>query len=402
MSRNLLRSYLQYDVFWSEKNRFTFGTEYTIDDISGTRYPDKPSFRTFSGFMQWEGNPTSWISYALSARYVQNSAYKNPEFAVSEFAKSLVNIINPKYSLNIKVTEEIRLNSSIGTGFKVPDFRQLYVQFSNRLGGAGYDLIGSRRLGFDLQPERSIAYDAGIIYDNQSLLLSDSKPISVFFECRYFVNQLSNLIEFYFVKSDPISNQSIYSYRNISRALTSGIDISTRWILPLSKTDNQSLGITLGYQYLDTKDLEVVDAIKKGIAGTVSASNGTFKPLTENEYGGLWFRSKHTGTIRLEYTNPEYDFSFNIRAQMIGRFGDEALDNNGPVISNRKVPDLDNEYIQGYTIINAAMSKEFDISDKQSTLMISIGINNALNSMNLQFIPNMIGRQLFVNSSITL
>ena len=253
-----------------------------------------------------------------------------------------------------------------------------------------------------MQPERSIAYDAGIIYDNQSLLLSDSKPVSVFFECRYFMNQLSNLIEFYFVKSDPVSNQSIYSYRNISRALTSGIDISTRWILPLSKTDNQSLGITLGYQYLDTKDLEVVDAIKKGIAGTVSASNGTFKPLTENEYGGLWFRSKHTGTIRLEYTNPEYDFSFNIRAQMIGRFGDEALDNNGPVISNRKVPDLDNEYIQGYTIINAAMSKEFDISDKQSTLMISIGINNALNSMNLQSIPNMIGRQLFVNSSIRL
>lgn len=78
------------------------------------------------------------------------------------------------------------------------------------------------------------------------------------------MNQLSNLIEFYFVKSDPVSNQSIYSYRNISRALTSGIDISTRWILPLSKTDNQSLGITLGYQYLDTKDLEVVDAIKKG------------------------------------------------------------------------------------------------------------------------------------------
>lgn len=40
--------------------------------------------------MQWEGNPTSWISYALSARYVQNSAYKNPEFSVSEFAKALL------------------------------------------------------------------------------------------------------------------------------------------------------------------------------------------------------------------------------------------------------------------------------------------------------------------------
>lgn len=402
MSRNLLRSYLQYDVFWSEKNRYTFGTEYTIDDISGTRYPDKPSFRTFSGFMQWEGNPTSWISYALSARYVQNSAYKNPEFSVSDFAKSIVNIINPKYSLNIKATEHIRLNSSIGTGFKVPDFRQLYVQFSNRLGGAGYDLIGSRRLGIDLQPERSIAYDIGLIYDNQSLTLMDLKPLSVFFECRYFINQLSNLIEFYFVKSDPISNQSIYSYRNISRALTSGIDISTRWIFPLSKTDNQSLGISIGYQYLDTRDLEVDDAIQKGIAGTVSASNGTFKPLTENEYGGLWFRSKHTGTIRLEYNNPENGFSCNIRAQMIGRFGDEALDNNGPVILNRKVPDLDNEYVQGYTIINAAMSKEFNISEIPSTLMLSIGINNALNSMNLQSIPNMIGRQVFVNSSIRL
>jgi hypothetical protein len=87
---------------------------------------------------------------------------------------------------------------------------------------------------------------------------------------------------------------------------------------------------------------------------------------------------------------------------MIGRFGDEALDNNGPVILNRKVPDLDNEYVQGYTIINAAMSKEFKFSEIPSTLMISIGINNALNSMNLQSIPNMIGRQVFVNSSIRL
>ncbi|HMU71025.1 MAG TPA: TonB-dependent receptor plug domain-containing protein, partial [Chitinophagales bacterium] len=42
--RRIARGYVQYDVLWNLKNRFTFGAEYHIDDIGGARYPDKPFF----------------------------------------------------------------------------------------------------------------------------------------------------------------------------------------------------------------------------------------------------------------------------------------------------------------------------------------------------------------------
>lgn len=83
----------------------------------------------------------------------------------------------------------------------------------------------------------------------------------------------------------------------------------------------------------------------------------------------------------------------SIRAQFIGRFGDEALDVNGPVYNNRKVPDLDREYVAGYTILNVGCTKEFPITADARTIQITLGVNNVLNVMNLRSMPNLLGRQ---------
>ena len=403
LSRGLLRSYLQYDVIWNERNRFTFGTEYTIDDIGGSRYPDNPYFATFSGFAQWEGNPTSWISYALSARYVDNSAYKQDGLYESNILSAITKLSNPKLAINIKVDEGIRIHTSIGTGFKVPDFRQLYVQFSNRLGGAGYDLIGARRLGLDLQPERSVSMDLGVIADSwSSTLFSDAYPLHGFIECRVFHNSLSNLIEFYYTGNNPLTNQAVYSYRNIARASTQGLEMTLRMNHAIPGHESGELGYSFGYQYLDTRDLEVYDAIEQGMAGTVDPQTGRFKKLTKDEYGGLWFRSVHSGTMRLSYENRGAGLSGSIRAQFIGRFGDEALDSNGPVHNNRKVPDLDSEYVPAYTILNIGISKDIAWDDISGALRITLGVNNLLNVMNLRSMPNLLGRQFSLSTQLIL
>jgi outer membrane receptor for ferrienterochelin and colicins len=403
LSRGLARSYLQYDVIWNEKNRFTFGMEYTVDDIGGSRYPDNPYFATFSGFAQWEGNPTSWISYALSARYVDNSAYKQDGLQESNVLSAITKLSNPKLAVNIKIDEGIRIHTSIGTGFKVPDFRQLYVQFSNRLGGAGYDLIGARRLGLDLQPERSVSMDLGIILDDWSTtLFSKDFPIKGFAECRVFHNTLTNLIEFYFTGNNPQTNQSVYSYRNISRASTQGLEMTLRMSHVIPGHESGELNYSFGYQFLDTRDLEVYDAIEKGMAGTIDPQTGRFKKLTVENYGGLWFRSVHTGTMRIGYDNRNSGISASIRAQFIGRFADEALDKNGPVHNNRKVPDLDAEYVPAYTIVNMGLSKDFALSNISGALRITLGINNMLNVMNLRSMPNLLGRQFSVSTQLKL
>ncbi|NBO69361.1 MAG: TonB-dependent receptor [Bacteroidetes bacterium] len=394
LSRGLLRSFLQYDVFWSERNRFTFGAEYTVDDIGGTRYPDNPFFSTFSGFIQWEGNPTSWISYALSTRYVYNSAFDQEGLHEEHTLTALNKLLNPKLSINFKINHGIRLHTSIGTGFKVPDFRQLYVQFSNRLGGAGYDLIGARRLGIDLQPERSLSMDVGIIADEWTFTgLSETYPIHGFAECRVFDNTLSNLIEFFYTGNNPQTNQAVYSYRNISRARTSGLECSIRLSHALNQKESEVITYAWGYQYLITRDLEVYDAVLAGRAGTIDPKTGTFRALTAESYGGLWFRSAHSGTFRLGYEHTSLGILASMRAQFIGSFGDEALDMNGPVYNNRKVPDMDAEYVPGYTLLNVGLTKQFNIAPNAGRMHITCSVNNVLNTMNLKSLPNLFGRQ---------
>lgn len=399
LDRQIWRWYLQYDVFWNLRNRFTFGIEANYDNTSGSRYPDKPFYRTFSVFGQWEGNPTEWISYSLSARYVGNSAYDNPSLSGKKIDSSLLTMLwlsNPKLALNFKITDNFQFRTSVGTGFKIPDFRQLYVQFSNRLSGTGgYDLLGARRLGLDLQPERSTAFDVGISYTFSTEF--GNNPLTGIADVRAFRNNLSNLIEYYFVSQDPISNVSIYSYHNLAHVYTQGIEANLR--LAFHFSESQLLSVDFGYQYLDANDVEVLDAIDKKEAIYV-----TGEILTRKNYGGLWLRSRHSGVARVQFDEKELGIRANVRLQYVGRFGDESLDKNGLAIGSpaRKVLDHDDEYVHGYSILNFAVSKRFEGENflSASSIETTIGVNNILNSMNLKSIPSLLGRQFFVNLAV--
>ena len=114
------------------------------------------------------------------------------------------------------------------------------------------------------------------------------------------------------------------------------------------------------------------------------------------------FGSKHSGTIRIGYEHKEYGIMASLRAQYIGRFGDEALDVNGPVHNNRKVPDRDTEYVPGYTLLNIGCTKELILPQNAGKCRITLGINNLLNVMNLRSMPNLVGRQLALSGQYIL
>jgi outer membrane receptor for ferrienterochelin and colicins len=376
LRRRILRTYAQYDLMFGKKNRMTIGGEYIHDDIAGTRYRDSsgqdPFYRTAVGFVQWEGLPTDYLSYVLSARVDDNNAFGTA--------------LSPRLSILWKPGEHVRASAGIGTGFKAPDFRQLFVTFSNRLAGAGYDLIGARRLGIDLRPERSLTYDAGLRYEDGQRRLSGSSSVLYNAEIRAFRNDLSNLIEFFFVRR--VDGRDVYSYRNIARAFTQGIE--TNLHLSLAHDDLGTFSLMAGYQFLDARDQQVLDAIDKGQAGTVN------QLLSREAYGGLWGRSRNSGTLRLQYDDPSSRYSINARFQFIGRFGVESLDKNGYVISDppRKVLDRDDEYVAGYTVINLAGSVNITVLGLQST--VGIGVLNMLNISDPTLIPGLVGRQAYV------
>lgn len=387
--RRISRTMVQYDVLWNERNRFTLGGEFQYDDASGSRYPTHPLYRTAVAFGQWEGNPLDWLSYALSARHDATSAFGSS--------------FNPRFSLLYKPSDALQVRASGGTGFKAPDFRQLFVEFSNRLSGAGYDLVGAYRLGNTLEPERSQAFDLGVMWSMGTLDIGETSFGSWNLDARLFRNNLNNLIEVYRV--GRTDNRDIYSYRNVARAYTQGLEATLRGEMAL--TPWQKLTATFGYQYLEAMDVEVLEAVAQGLAGTTDPATGAFAALRRSDYRGLWFRPPHSGTVRVQYDNEFLGLSANIRAQYIGTMGDEALDQNGIVIGNpsRKVWDAEAESIPAYWNLNAGVSKTFSFEKNArplgiSSLRATLGVNNMLDAINLRSLPNLVGRQVFLNVNV--
>lgn len=384
LTRRIVRTYAQYDLLFGESNRMTLGGEFLYDDISGTRYSDtansrgRPLYRTGVGFAQWEGLPNDWISYVLSLRFDNNNVYGQA--------------LSPRFAVLWKPGEHLRLTGAIGTGFKAPDFRQLYINFSNRLPGAGYDLIGAARLGANLEAERSVSYDLGIRYEDGQRDLSADLSILYSASLRLFRNNLFNLIEYYLYGTT--NNRSVYSYRNLTRAYTQGIELSLTMATSTSSAGTYSLSAS--YQFLDAKDVEVLEAIDAGRAGTIN------EPLSRESYGGLWNRSVHSGTVRIQFDDQDHLWSANIRAQFVGKYGDESIDKNGIVLSQppRKVLDRPDEYVAGYVVWNTALTRTFGIGTNDLT--VGIGINNIADVLNPTLIPGLVGRQYFVQTTFRL
>ena len=379
LRRRIFRLYTQFDHVVGDANRVTVGGEFLYDDISGSRYEDPlnpgstPMYRTYVAFAQWEGQPTEWISYVLSGRYDGNNVYGSA--------------VSPRFSVLWKPGEHLRFSGSIGTGFKAPDFRQLFVVFSNRLPGAGYDLIGAARLGNDLQAERSVSYDFGVRYEDGQRELSNKVSFLYSADVRLFRNDLRNLIEFYLAGN--IDNRNVYSYRNLASAYTQGLEANLTLVIGIS--DFGAITIGGGYQFLDAKDAEVLDAIDEGLAGTID------KPLTREDYHGLWNRSQNSGTLRFQYDSEDQLWSANMRFQFVGRYGDESLDKNGFVISDppRKVLDREDEFVPGYTVMNLAATRSITL-DANNNVVLGVGVNNLFDHYHPTLVPGLVGRQFFV------
>lgn len=381
--RRIARMYAQYDLVVGETNRMTVGGEFLYDDIAGTRYEDpqtpgsSPFYRTGVAFAQWEGLPTDWISYVVSARFDGNNVFGEA--------------LSPRFSVLWKPGNHLRVSGSIGTGFKAPDFRQLFVTFSNRLAGAGYDLIGAARLGNNLEPERSVSYDLGLRYEDGQRDLSSTVSILYSGELRAYRNNLRNLIEFYL--AGEVDGRNVYSYRNLTSVYTQGIEANLQLAVALAEVG--AFSVQGGYQFLDAKDVQVLEAIDRGEAGTID------ELLTRENYGGLWNRSRHSGTLRLQFDSDNRDWSANVRLQFIGRYGDESLDRNGVVISDpaRKVLDRPDEYVDGYTVINLAATRSFDVDSFR--IKVGAGMNNVLDRFHPTLIPGLVGRQFFVQTALS-
>lgn len=120
---------------------------------------------------------------------------------------------SPKAALKYRAFEldeqQVLLRASVGTGYRVPNLKERYYTFDHS--SIGYMVMGDP----NLKPEVSTSYQAGALWQiNQRNAL----------DVNLFYNDIRDLIQTDENNSTVVNGIAVYSYENISKAETYGIE----------------------------------------------------------------------------------------------------------------------------------------------------------------------------------
>lgn len=350
----------QTDLQVSDKFNMNVGGGYIHEGVSSNRYDSLSTRRTNDigyAFAQAEWMPVERLSVIGGMRFDANRAYAS--------------VLSPKLALRYRINEKFSVTGSVGRGFKAPDFRQLYLNFTNVAAG-GYSVFGSLVAQdeikalvannqidnltpsyyklTDLSPETSTGINAGFhLQPVRNLLL----------KVNAFRNDIDNLILTDVVAFKKNGGQ-IFSYLNISRAFTQGVETEANW-------KKGALDITAGYQFLVTADKDVLDAIKAGKMFSRDLETGLSRLMKRSEYAGLPNRSKHMANLRIFHEWAATGWFATARAIWRSRWGTTDIDGNG--IINR-----DDEFARGFVQLNLSAGKNL-----KNGIRIMAGVDNVFN-----------------------
>ncbi len=347
------------------------------ETVESDRYARAQATLQGYGFAEFEWNASRLLDAVVSARFDRHS----------EFGQRFT----PKVALLARPAKGVRLRASVGSGFKTPDFRQRYLNFANATAGysvfgaaevaerlAALDAVGaldryltSPALLGELRPESSVSFGAGVEVEPFALVTA---------RVNFFRNHVNDLIE-----TQPVAvktnGQSVFTYFNLNRIYTQGVeaDVSAH-VLP-------ALHVGASYQFLDTADRDVLDAIDDGTL--FGRKDGRDVRLTRSDYGGLFGRSRHSGTLRLTHTSAWLGLTGALRLVWRGRYGYGDLNGN-------LVLDSEAEYVPGYALVHATFTRPFGRAQLQA------GVRNLFDYTNPQREPALAGRTLFLGASVRL
>ncbi|MEO6684129.1 MAG: TonB-dependent receptor [Ginsengibacter sp.] len=382
----LLRPEMQVNIGEKPGSLLVTGVGYNFETINSTRYSEPERMNSWYIFGQKQFQFNKKTNFIIGARYDKNELYPAQ--------------LSPKIAIAHKFTPDFIVKASIGSGFKAPDFRQQFLNFDNSM--ISYTIIGARELGNVLQklkqngqfepniniepylvnkeliPEKSIGINLGFDYTHKQ---------NTVFKANFFRNDITNLIESFTLPFRTIDNQGFYSYMNVNKVFTTGVETN------FSHRFDDRFSFFGGYQYLVAKDKEVLRKIKNKEMYRRDPVTRETTLVEKNEYKGLFNRSKHSGNISLRYFVPKLDASAFITAKYRGRFGYNGDDfQNGNAIL-----DDDREFISGFTLLNATLTKKLG-----KKLEIQGGIENILNYTNKLQMPGLYGRSFFINCNLKL
>jgi outer membrane receptor for ferrienterochelin and colicins len=303
-------------------------------------------------------------------------------------------VISNKFAVGFALNKKTNINSSIGTGFKIPDFRQRYFDFTNST--IGYTVLG-RDVAFDrlesmqnngmiqqifipfselsspLKSETSLNINIGLKYNPTKKLI---------FDVNLFNNKVQNLIEAQLVANKESSLLPVFSYFNLNEVETKGIEFNTTY------KPSINYEIKIGYQLLYAYDTEVISRLETEDIYANDINGESFK-LNKEDYFGLFNRSRHMGNIKILYHLNE---KLDINSIITYRSKYALNDDNGNDLLDRY-----DEFIKGYTLCDLGFT--YSIEPLRS---IQIGAKNIFGFTNPAYISNISGRIYYININLHL
>lgn len=206
----------------------------------------------------------------------------------------------PKINLSYRVNKQLQLLAGVGSGYRAPDFKQLYLLFTNA--SAGYVVEGNP----DLIPEETDSINIGMGYQ------ADRWD----FKANAYYHDVENLIET--VETTATTGRR-FTYENVSSAQLMGIDNSLNMVV------NDYLDLAVFYNYLDS--------VNKETGGPLSG------------------RAEHRGGVSMTWeTDSDYQISGDI-TRTGKRFFTSTLGQPGDA----------NGTAAGYTQINIQLAHQGDV-----------------------------------------
>ncbi|MBT1689053.1 TonB-dependent receptor domain-containing protein [Dawidia soli] len=350
----------------------TAGIGGNAEILQASRYGNRRDMETGFAYLQTHYTPTDKTGILAGVRYDVHSLYGQQ--------------VSPRLGIRYTVNDWLVLKATAGTGFKAPSFQQLYLAFNNP--SAGYTVLGAsvfdqevarmqaageiqelypvaEQIG-NLKAERSRSFNAGFVW----------QPVhDVTLEVNAFRNDIHNMIleDLVGVKQN---RTQLYSYRNIDRAFTQGLETTVAWAV------TPELQFSVGYQLLYAKDQGIVDKLKKGEV-QLRTPEGRIRTARPSDYFNLTSRSRHMANAKIFYEHKARGISASVRATYRGKYG----------MGDRNYPNLFIDpydlYADGYVLLNATVEKRLI----QKRLGIQLICDN-ITDYNDSLIPNLPGRQL--------
>lgn len=387
-----LKAEAQFDALWSGYHLTSVGAGVTRERLGGDRYETgaertRPEAQQVYAFAQHEWLPARLVEVNASARFDAHSDYAAR--------------LTPKLALLVRPTETLRLRASVGSGFKAPAFRQLYLAFTNA--AAGYSVFGATRLqdglarlqaegqidqvlldpaGLDaVRAENSVAVNVGGSAEPWGWLALSANA---------FYNDVRDLIE-----TQPVARktngQFVYGYFNLARIYTRGVETEAT-LRPIAGVRHRA-EVALGYQFLQARDREVVEALGSGTVFGRDPDGREYR-LGVSDYTGLFGRSPHAATLQVMYAHEPLGLVASVRGRWRSRYGYSDLDGNG--LANRS-----DEFVPAYAVFDATVTKAVALSGSVEA-DVQLGVDNAFDITRPSLVPSLPGRRLYAALRLTL